>query len=224
MAERQADGTYRAVDFLEQPALLGRDVFRHGKVSAETTERIVGILKDYQQVLAEYGADGRAVTRAVATNIPVEATNHDIFLNRIRIACGLSINLIDDGEMTRLIYLKTAPPPEGHAGHAAELHAGGARGPGEYAALLFQGGAIARYTSYRLGTHRTREATEGLHAEGAAMLRVIREHTSGNLAQMKFDYHDVQLEGLVVIGYEIQQLARYLSKGLVRTRSSRSRR
>lgn len=213
VAERQADGTYRAVDFLEQPAPLGRDVFRHGKVSAETTERIVGILKDYQQVLAEYGADGRAVTRAVATNILVEATNHDIFLNRIRIACGLSINPIDDGEMTRLIYLKTRrrlkDTPAMRRSCTLVVHVG----PGNTRALLFQGGAIARYTSYRLGTHRTREATEGSHAEGAAMLRVIREHTSGNLAQMKFDYHDVQLEGLVVIGYEIQQLARYLSKG-----------
>ena len=86
-------------------------------------------------------------------------------------------------------------------------------GPGNTRALLFQEGAITRYTSYRLGTHRTREATEGSHAEGPAMLRVIREHASGNLAQMHFDYHDVQLDALVVIGYEIQQIARDLSKG-----------
>lgn len=213
VAEVQPNGTYRAVDFLEQPAPLARDVFRYGSVSAETTERIVSILKDYQNALAEYGADGHAITRAVATNILVEATNHDVFLNRIRIACGLSINPIDDGEMTRLIYLKTRrrlkDTPAMRRSCTLVVHVG----PGNTRALLFQESAITRYTSYRLGTHRTREATEGSHAEGAAMLRVIREHTSGNLAQMKFDYRDVQLEGLVVIGYEIQQIARYLSKG-----------
>ncbi len=213
VAETMADGSHRAVDFLEQPAPLARDVFRHGSVSAQTTERIVGILKDYQKALAEYGADGRKVTRAVATNILTEATNHDVFLNRIRIACGLSINPIDDGEMTRLIYLKTrrrlkdTPAMKRHCTLVVHV------GPGNTRALLFQDGAITRYTSYRLGTHRTREATDGSHAEGPAMLRVIREHTSGNLAQMRFDYHDVQLDALVVIGYEIQQIARYLSKG-----------
>jgi len=213
VAEVLPNGSHRAVDFLEQPAPLARDVFRHGSVSAETTERIVGILKGYQRVLVEYGMNGGDVTRAVATNILVEASNHDIFLNRIRIACGLSINPIDDGEMTRLIYLKTrrrlkdTPAMKRHCTLVVHI------GPGNTRALLFQDGAITRYTSYRLGTHRTREATEGSHAEGAAMLRVIREHTSGNLAQMKFDYHDVKFDALVVIGYEIQQIARYLSKG-----------
>ena len=213
VAEILPNGTHRAVDFLEQPAPLARDVFRHGSVSAETTERIVGILKDYQKALAEYGADGQKITRAVATNILVEASNHDIFLNRIRIACGLSINPIDDGEMTRLIYLKTRrrlkDTPAMKRRCTLVVHVG----PGNTRALLFQDGAITRYTSYRLGTHRTREATEGSHAEGPAMLRVIREHTSGNLAQMRFDYHDVQLDALVVIGYEVQQVARDLSKG-----------
>jgi exopolyphosphatase/guanosine-5'-triphosphate,3'-diphosphate pyrophosphatase len=213
VAETRPDGSHQAVDFLEKPAPLARDVFRHGKVTAETTERIVEILHDYQAALCEYGADRRRVTRAVATNILIEAGNHDVFLNRIRIACGLSINPIDDGEMTRLIYLKTrrrlkdTPAMKRHCTLVVHV------GPGNTRALLFQVGAITRYTSYRLGTHRTREATDGSHAEGPAMLRVIREHTSGNLAQMRFDYHDVALEGLVVIGYEIQQIARYLSKG-----------
>ncbi|RYD63996.1 MAG: HD domain-containing protein [Verrucomicrobiaceae bacterium] len=217
VAETQPDGTHKAVDFLEQPAPLARDVFRHGKVSAETTERIVEILHDYQSALAEYGADARNVTRAVATNILIEATNHDIFLNRIRIACGLSINPIDDGEMTRLIYLKTRrrlkDTPAMKRRCALVVHVG----PGNTRALLFQDGAITRYTSYRLGTHRTREATDASHAEGPSMLRVIREHTSGNLAQMRFDYHDVELEGLVVIGYEIQQIARQLTRSAAGT-------
>jgi exopolyphosphatase/guanosine-5'-triphosphate,3'-diphosphate pyrophosphatase len=213
VAETLPDGSHRAIDFLEQPAPLARDVFRHGSVSAETTERIVGILKDYQTALAEYGADGRRVTRAVATNILIEASNHDVFLNRIRIACGLSINPIDDGEMTRLIYLKTRrrlkDTPAMKRRRTLVVHVG----PGNTRALLFEDGAISRYTSYRLGTHRTREATDASHAEGPAMLRVIREHTSGNLAQLRFDFHDVPLDALVVIGYEIQQIARYLSKG-----------
>ena len=207
VAERQQDGSFISVDFLEQPAPVARDIFRGGVVSPSTTERVVAIIKGYQKSLAELGLDPHAVTRAVATNILSEATNHETFMNRIRIACGLRIGTIDDGEMTRLIYLKTRRRllslPAMRKDTTLVLHVG----PGNTRALLFQNGLIARYTSYRMGTHRTREAVEGSHAEGPAMLRVIREHAYGNLAQIRFDYSDVSIDGLVVIGYELQSVA-----------------
>ncbi len=207
VAERADDGSLTPVDFLEQPAPLARDIFRNGVVSASTTERVVSIIKGYQKSLAELGLDPHAVTRAVATNILSEATNHETVMNRIRIACGLKIGTIDDGEMTRLIYLKTRRRllnlPAMRKDTTLVLHVG----PGNTRALLFQNGLITRYTSYRMGTHRTREAVEGSHAEGSTLLRVIREHAYGNLAQIRFDYSDVTVDGLVVIGYEIQSVA-----------------
>ncbi len=212
VAEREEDGSITPVDFLEQPAPVARDIFRNGVVSASTTERVVSIIKAYQKSLAELGLDPHAVTRAVATNILSEAANHETVMNRIRIACGLRIGTIDDGEMTRLIYLKTRRRllnlPAMRKDTTLVLHVG----PGNTRALLFQNGLITRYTSYRMGTHRTREAVDGSHAEGAAMLRVIREHAYGNLAQIRFDFSDVTVDGLVVIGYEIQSVAKPLTK------------
>ena len=212
VAQRTADGRFTPVDFLEQPAPLARDIFRYGRIGGDTTERIVEILNGFIETAREYGARIDLHSRAVATNILVEADNHERFLNRVRIACGLGINPIDDGEMTRLIYLKTrrrlldTPPMKRKS--AMVLHVG----PGNTRALLFEEGAIRRYTSYRLGAHRTREAIEGSHNGGEAMLRVIRENASGNLAQLKFDYHDVKIGALVLIGYEIQQISRFLTE------------
>ena len=210
IAERNEDGSNQPLDFLEQPAPLARDIFRYGEISAETTERIVEILKGFLSAAAEAGASG--TSRAVATNILVEADNYDVFLNRIRIACGLTINPIDDGEMTRLIYLKTRrrllDTPAMKRPSTLVLHVG----PGNTRALLFEDGAITRYTSYRLGAHRTREAIESSHAGGPALLRVIRENASGNLSQLQFDYHDLKIDALVVIGYEIQQVSSFLAR------------
>jgi exopolyphosphatase / guanosine-5'-triphosphate,3'-diphosphate pyrophosphatase len=207
VAENQPDGSIKIVDFLEQSAALARDIFRYGRVTPETTERIVSILRSYLSALSEYSTEKIKITRAVATNILTEAENHDVFLNRIRIACDLSINPIDDGEMTRLIYLKTRRRlkdiPAMKSGNALVVHVG----PGNTRALLFENGAITRYTSYRMGTHRTREAIEGSNAQGSAVLRVVREHASGNLAQMRFDYSNTEIKALVVIGYEVQQIA-----------------
>jgi exopolyphosphatase/guanosine-5'-triphosphate,3'-diphosphate pyrophosphatase len=53
---------------------------------------------------------------------------------------------------------------------------------------------------------------EASHAEGSTLLRVIREHTSGNLAQLRFDYSDVAIDGLVLIGYEVQSVAAPLTR------------
>ena len=211
VAERSEGGSLTPVDFLEQPAPIARDIFRNGYVSASTTERVVSIIKGYQKSLAELGLDPHAVTRAVATNILSEATNHETVMNRIRIACGLRISTIDDGEMTRLIYMKTRRRllnmPAMRKDNTLVIHVG----PGNTRALLFQDGRISRYTSYRMGTHRTREAVDGSHAEGSAMLRVIREHAYGNLAQIRFDYSDLTVHGIVVIGYEVQSVAPYLT-------------
>ncbi len=213
VAERAPDGALTPVDFLEQPAPVARDIFRNGDVSASTTERVVSIIKGYQKSLAELGLDPHGVTRAVATNILSEATNHETVMNRIRIACGLRITTIDDGEMTRLIYLKTRRRlqslPAMRKDTTLVLHVG----PGNTRALLFQNGRISRYTSYRMGTHRTREAVEGSHSEGPALLRVIREHAYGNLAQIRFDFSDVTVDGLVLIGYELQSVAPALTQG-----------
>ncbi len=213
VAQRGEDNSLEPVDFLEQPAPLARDIFRGGTVTGSTTERIVSIIKGYQKSLAELGLDPHDVTRAVATNILSEATNHEQVMNRIRIACGLRISTIDDGEMTRLIYLKTRRRlqylPAMQKDTTLVLHVG----PGNTRALLFENGRIVRYTSYRLGTHRTREAVDASHSEGTALLRVIREHAFGNLAQIRFDFSDVTIEGLVIIGYEIQSVATSLGSG-----------
>jgi exopolyphosphatase/guanosine-5'-triphosphate,3'-diphosphate pyrophosphatase len=200
------DGNFHTVDFLEQPAPLARDIFRSGHVAADTTERIVTIIKGFQQSLAELGLDPLVLTRAAATNILSEARNHESFTNRIQIATGLKIDPIDDGEMTRLIYLKTrrrlAQLPMMSQGNTLVVHVG----PGNTRALLFSNGRIIRYTSYRLGTHRTREAIEASHAEGASLLRVVRQHAQSNLDQIRLDYADTKLNHLVAIGYEIQAI------------------
>lgn len=212
VAEKSADGSLVPIDFLQQPVPVARDIFRLGSISPTTTERVVSIIKGFQKSLAELGLAPHDFTRAAATNILSEAANHDTVMNRIRIACGLPVGTIDDGEMTRLIYLKTRRRlrnlPAMRKDSTLVVHVG----PGNTRALLFQHGRIMRYTSYRMGTHRTREAVDASHAEGPSLLRVIREHVFGNLAQLRYDYSNTPIDGLVVIGYEIQSVAAALAK------------
>lgn len=198
--------SFKVIDFLEKPAPVGSDIFSRGVITHKTTEAVVDIIHGYQRAIRELGIDADNISRAAATNIVIEATNHERFINRIRMACGLRVNPIDDGEMTRLIYLKTRrrlrdiPAMRGESTLLVHV------GPGNTRALLFKKGSISRYTSYRLGTHRTREAVDAANAEGSTLQRVIREHISSNLSQLRYDYSDEKIGAMVVIGNELQSI------------------
>ncbi len=200
-------GDIRPVDFFEQPVPLARDVFRAGRIGRVAMERCVRVLRDYRLSLRELGiADGKP-NRIVCTNILAEATNQDIFLNRIHVACGLEVEPLDDGEQTRLVYMKTqrllSTSKELARARTMVVHVG----PGNTRVLLFQRGRIERYSSYRLGTHRSHEAVQSGDPHGTNMLRLLEEQTRASLDLVFFDYKDVKPDELLVIGYEMQAIA-----------------
>ncbi|WP_435894841.1 Ppx/GppA phosphatase family protein [Oceaniferula spumae] len=199
-------------DFLEQTIPLARDIFQRGSIRRSTIERCVKILNGYLETLRELGATDDTPIRAVATNILIEASNHDAFLNRIQIGCGMQIDTLDDGEMTRLIYLKTRrrlrDTPSMKKRTTLVVHVG----PGNTRALLFKNGRISDYTNYRLGVYRTNEAVAGNELSGTNLSKTIREHIRSLINQIHHNYNESGIEELVIIGYEIQHLAHVLAK------------
>lgn len=202
-------------DFLEQTIPLARDIFQNGSVSRSTIERCVGILNGYLETLRELGGTEETPIRAVATNILSEARNLDAFINRVQIGCGLRVESLDEGEMTRLIYLKTRrrlrDTPSMKKRTTLVVHVG----PGNTRALLFRNGRISDYSNYRLGIYRTSEGMETRHTDrdnGADYSRLIREHARSQISQIHHDYSEAGVEELVIIGYEIQHLAHELAK------------
>ena len=200
------------LEFLDQPLPLARDIFSKGLVSRTTTERAVEILTGYLVSLLELGAGPKNVSRVVVTNILSEAANKDTVSNRLSVATGLSIEILDDGEMTRLVYLKTLRRLHEIESMKKRVTLVAHVGPGNTRALLFSKGHIDEYESYRLGTHRAAEIIDASFTEGEAQLRLIRDNASGPISRIQFDLQEHEVEELVLIGYEIQLLAPYLLK------------
>jgi exopolyphosphatase/guanosine-5'-triphosphate,3'-diphosphate pyrophosphatase len=199
---RSKDKGFEKQEYLDRPLPLARDIFRTGSVSRGTVEQAAAVLRDFQQSLNENGVAPEAV-RCVTTNILSEAANHEIFINRMQVAGGRSVELLDDGDMTRLIYqialrlLKSQPQIA--EGNTLVSHIG----PGNTRALYFRKGRIAAYNSYRLGIFRTREAVGS--EEGARHLSHIEEQIRGVVEQLTADYsHFQDTEYHVAIGAEIQ--------------------
>ena len=199
------------VDYLEKPTPLAHDIFGTGNIRPATIERSVSIIAGFRKVLNELGASNLPI-RAVATNTLSEAKNGDVFLNRLRIACDIDLETLDDGEMTRLVFLKTRrrllDTPSMRKRNTIVAHVG----PGNTRLLLFKEGQIVRYQSYRLGSHRTWERLNSPDLLGEAIIRLIREQISGLVAQLHYDFREEKIEDLVMIGTEIQMLSPYLSK------------
>ena len=202
-------------DFLEQSIPLAHDIYQRGAVRRSTIERCVKIINGYRETLHELGATEDTPIRAVATNVLAEASNQDSFINRIQIGCGLEVETLDEGEMTRLIYLKTRrrlrDTPSMNKRTTLVVHVG----PGNTRALLFKNGRISDYSNYRLGVYRTGEAiTKNQDDQDASfsITKLTREHIRSQINQINHDYRNADIEELVVIGYEIQHLAHLLAK------------
>lgn len=100
------DGSVEPLEQLKRGVRLGQDVFRRGRISSPTLRTAVAILRDYRKLLDSYQVTH---IRAVATSAVREARNRDMFLDRIVIATGLDVEVIDTAEESRLA---AAPLPQ----------------------------------------------------------------------------------------------------------------
>lgn len=208
VAERHGDGQ-KVVDLLSQPINLAQDVFHGGMVTRETMDRCVQIAQGYTGLLEEYRRAGRVQVRLLATNILLDVHNMDTLVNRLQISCGLALEVMDDGEMTRLLYLGMqdvlARHTELQRQRVMVLHVG----PGNTRLLLFDKGRITYYASYRMGAHRTGVAIARQDSGADNECSRIREHIRGVMEQVLYDIEPTLQDApdaLVLIGPDFHQV------------------
>lgn len=178
----------RVLDVLTQPVPLARDVFGGGAVTRDTMERCVQVARGYCDLLAEYRLGGEVKVRLLASNILSDIRNMDTLVNRLHLACGLQLEVMDDGEMTRLLYLSVQTAlekdPERDKKRVLVVHVG----PGNTRLLVSDKGRITFYSNYRIGAHRTGvKLGETALAEADDEAALIREHIRGTVEQIGYD-------------------------------------
>jgi exopolyphosphatase/guanosine-5'-triphosphate,3'-diphosphate pyrophosphatase len=204
-------GQFSRIESLDRPLPLARDIFRARSISRNTVDQAAAILRDYLQTMREYGIPSSQL-RLFTSNILAEAVNHEIFLNRLQVHSGVAPSLIDDGNMTRLVYqiaqrmlLKN---PLLAKGNTFVSHIG----PGNTRAIYFQQGRLAAYSNYRLGIFRAREAIATPDDEAQQQMVHLEEHIRGVVDHLAQDYSHVKIDHHVAIGAEIQSVVPRLGK------------
>lgn len=210
IGDRAADGSVTPLEHLDKPLPAARDIFRTGTVSRSTMEQAATILRDFMQSIREYGIPSSRV-RLYTTNILSEATNPEVFLNRLQVTSGCNVQLLDEGDMTRLIYLAAVRLLKQNKALQDGLTMVSHIGPGNTRALYFKKGRIAAYTSYRLGIFRAREAVSAMEeAENPRRLAHFEEQIKGVVDHLAQDFSGVEIHHHVAIGAEIQSVAPHI--------------
>ncbi len=217
MVAEKRGSELRVLDVLSQPIELAHDVFGANSISRETMDRCVHIVRGYNDLLAEYRQAGPLQVRLLASNILLDVRNMDVFVNRLQTSCGLELEVMDDGEMTRLLYTHMqrmlSRSSDMQKKRVLVLHVG----PGNTRLLLFDKGRITYYARYRMGAHRTGEAIRGSDPGTPGQeCSLIREHIRGVIEQLRHDSEESGAEApdaLVIFGQDLRTIESPLLRG-----------
>ncbi len=191
IAEIDPAGRVRRLESLLKPVPLGKDTFSKGVIGQDTIRDSVEILRGFQKIMAEYGIADPGQVHAVATSSVREAQNAENFRDRVAIATGINLKIIDEPEESRLTFMAAQDVldarPELNAADVLFVDVGG----GSTELLLLLEGKVAFSNSYTLGTLRTREALETFKTPTERIRRLLTQHLSHAIDTMMKDMPEV---------------------------------
>ena len=152
------NGKVEILERFRKAVRLGQDTFANGRLSKNVIRTVIAILREYQKVLKFYNAEH---VRIVATSAVREASNADVLIDRVMMATGLSIEVIDPSEESRL----TVSAVENTHGNLSEKAGKNTLiaevGGGSTILTVLEKGEIEASQSLYLGSIRLQEALAG---------------------------------------------------------------
>lgn len=184
VAQVNRSGKIHLLDELQQAVSLGRDALLSGRISLETTESCVSGLNSFSRVLQEYGIGKSPQLRVVATSAIRESANRAAFVDRMLIATGFDVEVIDQAEVNRLTYRAVRPQlkkqPFFRKSDVLVIEVGG----GSTETLLFRKGKVSASHMYRMGSLRLRTLTEDAGVSAARARSMMRGDIAQTVAQI----------------------------------------
>ncbi len=211
IAEIDQEGTIRVLDRLQQAVSLGKDSFTRGRIRRSTIEKCVEVLKDYLQILGEYGVPYPDQVRVVATSAVREADNRIAFLDRIYIATGLQVEAIEEAEVSRITFLGIRPRLEDASADATDrivCEIGG----GSTSLLLLKSNRVVHSQSYRLGSLRLRKSLEKFGATSDKLRSAMETQIAQIVEHVRLHAPEGDSLDLVALGADVRFAARELTE------------
>lgn len=182
---RSSKGKARILDSLQQTVAVGRDTFTTGAIGRKTTEACVSALTSFRQIMREYGIEQPDQLRAIASSAVREASNREAFIDRILIATGIQVSVIEEAEVNRLTY-RAVRPVLGRQrffkkADTLVVEVGG----GSTETLLFHRGRVTRSHMHRLGSLRLTKSVEELAVSRRREWDILSETIDQEVEQIR---------------------------------------
>ncbi len=210
VAEIAPDGDFRTLDTLVQAVDLGREAFDTRRISRATIERSVNILRRFQRVLREYGIRSGPHIRVVATSAVREAINRLAFTDRIFIATGLVVEVIDEAEVSRVTFMGVSPhlerDDELRAARSVIVEVGG----GSTELLVMRDGNMLLSDTLRLGSLRLVQSLDSIHSTATRRRQLMEYQIARIIDRVSETVIDEPDTRLIAIGGDVRFAARQL--------------
>jgi len=160
IGEIHGDGGIRTLETLLRAVAIGKDTFTNGTIERATIEDCVRALTSYREVLDSYGIKNGSL-RCVATSAVREASNRLAFVDRIYIATGIQVEILDEAEVSRVTFLGIQPTLREEdlaAARSVVVEVGG----GSTEVLVVHKSKVEFSQTYNLGSLRLRETLGSL--------------------------------------------------------------
>ena len=200
VAESDRQGGFRVLDTLHQAVLLGRDTFTQGLIAQETVEECVKVLRGYLRILQEFGVSDQARIRAVATSAIREAANKDEVLDRIFVGTGLSVEILEDAEISRYTYLAVHGQLKKTGLVNAENMLIMEIGGGSTDTLTLRKGSVGNTQVFKSGSYRIRRALEDYNVPESRLRHVMQSNIQREAAGMLMGIGKLNHPLLLVLG------------------------
>ena len=213
MAIGESDGSLsvRVLEQLVRGVSLGKDTFTIGEIQRKTLVDSIRVLKSYRRKLQEYQCTNPRNIRVVATSAVREAINRLDVLDRIYIATGLAVELIDDAEIARLTYLGVRPLLSEELiqqnSNTVVVEVGG----GNTEVLLLKGKDIQHAQPYRLGSLRMQQQLLQADAQRRDVGRIMLGQIDRSLEPLLDVIPRDQAVNLIALGGDIRFAARLMN-------------
>jgi exopolyphosphatase/guanosine-5'-triphosphate,3'-diphosphate pyrophosphatase len=204
IAQVLADGQIETLESLQRPVRLGQDTFRRERLSSETMRAAVAILRDFRRLLDSYGV--RQI-RTVATSAVREARNSDTFLDRILMATGLDVAVIDTSEESRLMVAAVRQAAGRAISSRMRRTLVAEVGGGSTLLTLLHRGEIESSLSLRLGAIRLQESLGTSYETPARSAGMLRERIASDIASLQNTVHLEGISTLVAVGDDARFMA-----------------
>jgi len=148
---------YETLERLTQVAPLGLDVFTKGKISTENTFLVGKILKDFASVIKEYKVK---FVKAVATSAVREASNSELFRERVERLSGIKLEELEASTEAKIIFMALKDTLDESLGFFNKNSLICSIGTGATQVLFVEKGILKSAENTRLGSLRLLEELE----------------------------------------------------------------